>query len=201
MHALFYLLPGAIIGAIITYALPFIIWIPRYLWQIYKGDTAPEGIWYSYHWTRKNHVPHIRFTRWKIRRNFRGQLSVRSWERPASPAYKRSEYSGKGIAFREFGFLVINSTSRFYYGQWTIRVLDPIAPEGKEVPGLWLSFDFDGKLIAGPMVFSRRELTDEQAESLFKSQVFVTHANRQLGVEPARKLMADPASPAGWWPP
>ena len=95
MHALLYLLPGAIIGALITYALPFIIWIPKYLWEIYKGKTAPEGIWYSYHWTRKDQLPHVRFTRWRIRRNFRGQLSVRSWERDASPAYKRSNTAGK----------------------------------------------------------------------------------------------------------
>jgi hypothetical protein len=66
--------------------------------------------------------------------------------------------------------------------------LDPIAPEEKLVPGLWLSFDFDGKLIAGPMIFSRRELTDEQAESLFKSEVFATPTKRQLGVEPRWKL-------------
>jgi hypothetical protein len=201
MQALLYLLPGAIIGAIISYALPFIIGIPRYFWQIYKGETAPEGIWYSYHWTRKDQLPHIRFSRWRIRRNFRGQFSVRSWERPASPAYKRSEYQGKGTAFREWGFLVISSTSRHYYGQWTIRLLDPIVPGEKEVPGLWLSFDFDGKLIAGPIVFSRRELSDEQAMSFFKSQVFVTHANRQLGVEPRGKSTAGPASQVGWWPP
>jgi hypothetical protein len=190
MNGLLYLLPGAVIGAIVTYALPAVVGIPRYLWQIHKGETAAEGIWYSYHWTRKDHAPHTRFTRWKIKRNFRGQLCVRSWGSDASPAYKRSAFHGKGTAFREWGFLVISSASRYYNGQWTIRLLDPIVPEEKLVPGLWLSFDFDGKLIAGPMIFSRRLLPDAEVESLLKSLIFVTPANRQLGVEPRGKVAA-----------
>jgi hypothetical protein len=190
MSGLFYLLPGAILGAIVGYALPVIVGVPRYLWQIRKGETSAEGIWYSYHWTRKEHAPHIRFTRWKIRRNFNGQLCVRTWGSDASPAYMRSTFHGKGTAFREWGFLVIDSASRYYNGHWTIRLLDPIVPEEKLIPGLWLSFDFDGKLIAGPIIFSRKLLPDTEVEYLLKSQIFVTSASRQLGVEPRRKMTA-----------
>ena len=188
MNGLLYLLPGAVLGAMISYLLPGIIGLPKYIWQIHKGDTAAEGIWHSYHCTRKQGLAHIRRTRWKIKRNFRGQFTAKCWGNDASPLYKRSRLQGKGTAFREAGFLVITAKSTSYFGHWTIRILDPLIPEEAFYPGLWLSYDFDGKLIAGPIVFTHQPLTEAEAQSLLRSQIFVVSTtNRQLGVESGKK--------------
>lgn len=187
MNGLLYLLPGALLGAFLSYFIPAIIGLPKYIWQVYKGDTAAEGIWYSYHCTRKGGVAHIRQTRWKIKRNFRGEFAARCWADDASPRYKRSRIQGKGTAFRESGFFVITAKSTSYHGHWTIRILDPLVPLETFYPGLWLSYDFDGKLIAGPIIFTHQPLPDVKVQSVLKSQIFVLTENRQLGVELGKK--------------
>jgi len=51
--------------------------------------------------------------------------------------------------------------------------------------GLWLGRDLDGKMIAGPIIFSREELALEEAGSLLKSRISTRSAGRLL--EPTRQ--------------
>jgi hypothetical protein len=187
MNGVLYLLPGALLGAVVSYFLPVIIGLPKYIWQIFKGEAAAEGTWYSYHSTRMNNATHLRRTRWMIKRNFRGQFTARCWGDNAGPLYKRTRIQGKGIAFREAGFLVIAAKSTSYHGHWTIRILDPLVPEETFYPGLWLSYDFDGKLIAGPILFTRQIMPEPDARLLLRNQICVSSVDRQLRVESRRR--------------
>lgn len=189
MNGLLYLLPGALLGAVASYLLPVIIGLPRYIWRFYVKDTAAEGNWYSYHCTRKDGAAHVRSTYWKIKKNLHGEFSARCYARLPNG---RLHLQGKGAAIREFGFLVITAKSKSYNGHWTIRILDPLVPEETFYPGLWLSFDFDHKLIAGPIIFSQKPMAEADAKSLLRSQISVLNADRQLRVV---------RSPKGVWPP
>jgi hypothetical protein len=183
MGQFLYLLLGDAIGAIMSYSLPFLVGAPRYVWLSRKQRQVVEGVWHSYHYTRKSSKPELLHTRWIIRRTLRGQLLVSCWGDDSAPSYKRTSIQGRGNAFQEHGFLVMTVAAMKYRAQWSIRVRDPIPSNEKCVPGLWLSFDFDGKLIAGPIFFAREPITETEAATLIRSLIAVNPQYRQLGLE------------------
>jgi hypothetical protein len=52
---------------------------------------------------------------------------------------------------------------------------------------LWLGFDLDGQLIAGPIIFSRQELSIEEAKSFLTSEISNSSAFKLLGIGQKRK--------------
>ena len=45
-------------------------------------------------------------------------------------------------------------------------------PRNEEcIPGIWLGFDLDGEMIAGPIAFARSPVALSEAESLLKSHI------------------------------
>jgi hypothetical protein len=173
MQEFTYLLIGGVVGAAIQYVFPYFVGFPRYVWLHRKYKRAAEGIWYSYHFTRKNHQVQTVSTRWRIRRNYRGKLSVKGW-RSGTFAMGSGSIQCKGSAFTEEGFLVISVQATRYEAHWSIRVNNPIPTDEHFVSGLWLSYDFDGDLTAGPIIFSRETMDFREAELLLKEGTTVS---------------------------
>lgn len=171
MKELAYILPGAALGAILSYIVPFIVTTPRYVAQTFRDKTVVEGVWHSYHATLKSYSPEIRHHRWLIKRSVRGNFSLKCWDETAAPAYRRTATYATGTAFVERGFLIITATAPKYEGQATFRLLKPISFNEDRVPGVWLGYDYDGQIIAGPVFFSRKEVTPAEADSILKSLV------------------------------
>lgn len=176
-----YLLIGGVIGAAIQHVFPYVIGFPRYLWLRHKYKRAAEGIWYSYHFTRKNQQVRTVSTKWKVERNYRGRLVV-TGRRNGGLAAGEGVLQCKGSAFTEEGFLVILVQATGYDAHWSIRVNNPIPTNEQSVCGLWLSYDFDGDLTAGPILFSRDVMDLQQAELMLKRSVSASTSYKLLRV-------------------
>ena len=163
MTTLIYLLPGAAIGAIMSYILPFLVDMPPYLIRFLQHQHIIEGKWYSYHYTKQSNKPMLRKLCWNIRRDIRGTFTIVCWDDTGKASKPHPSY-GRGKAFVERGHLVLEWVVRKEHAHVTCRILEPIA--ANEIgAGLWLCYDLDGTLAAGPMVFVRDELSSSEGEA------------------------------------
>ena len=186
MAALFELLPGALLGAALAYILPFIIGALPYLLRARRQQRVIEGEWYSYHYTRQSDEPRIRTLHWKIKQDIRGSLTAACWDATDDSSRRPPNY-GKGKAYSERGHLVLDLFSQKDHAHIACRLLEPIGTNEISA-GLWLSFDLNGTLVAGPIILSRRELTSTDAESLIRSRVAALPACKLLEVPTHRKV-------------
>lgn len=180
MATLLYLLPGALLGAVLSYILPFIVEGLPYLMRASHEQRVIEGEWYSFHYTKQSDQPKIRKMRWSIRRHIRGGYTASCWDDTDSTHKDPINY-GKGKAFLDRGHVILDLFSQKDHAHITCRILEPIATN--EIgAGLWLSFDLDGTLIAGPIILTRQELAFSDAESELKSRVSAFPAYKILEV-------------------
>ena len=187
MKELGYILPSAALGAILTSILSFAVTAPRYVVRTFRNKTVVEGEWHSYHCTIKSSSPEIRHHRWLIKRSVRGNFSLKCWDERGAPKYRHSTIYANGTAFLERSFLIITASTRKYDGQATFRLLNPISTNEDCVPGIWLSYDYDGRMIAGPVFFSRTVVTPAEADSTLKSLLSASGNYRLLGLRGRRK--------------
>lgn len=180
MTNLIYLLPGAILGAVLSYILPFIVGVVPYLVRVRQHQHIIEGKWYSYHYTSQSNQPKVRKLRWSVRQDVRGSFTAVCWD-DLDPSHKHPPNYGRGKAFLERGHLVLELFSQKDHSHITCRILEPIATNEVSA-GLWLAFDLDGTLMAGPIVFARNELALNDAEALLKSRVSAVSAYKLLEV-------------------
>jgi len=168
MASLFYLLPGAILGAFLSYIFPFIVGGFKYLIRILRHQRVIEGDWYSYHYTKLLHQPMVRQLRWTIKQDFRGHFTAVCRGDDADAIGGRVSTVQKGTAILENGHLVISVFSRADGHHSTCQIHQPGALS-KVVTGIWLGLNLDGMLMAGPIIFTREELAPEEAEALLKA--------------------------------
>jgi hypothetical protein len=173
------LLLSGLTGAAIQRYFDYVTGFPGYVWRRLRSRPALDGTWYSYHYSRQHSRPLLKTVAWVIRRDFRGHYLAKC-QYDDSPALR-----GAGSVSRERGFLVLHVSATTYEAEWTIRILDPLPTNERVVPGLWLSYDFDGELIAGPMIFGRERMSEAQAEDVLRSRTSVSPTCRLLGVRRA----------------
>ena len=133
-----------------------------------------EGKWYGCHYSRLNYQAILRREECYITRRNKNTFNVRF----------SAEEDYRGHLVKERGHLVIHLQGiGSYQAHFDIRLQEPIPGKDRIMPGLWMSFDFDGRLIAGPIVFSRDLLTDDEATRYLRSLVEITRLdNRLLGL-------------------
>jgi hypothetical protein len=184
MASLFYLLPGAIIGAILSYILPLIVGAVRHFIRIFRHQRTAEGQWYSYHYTRRLHEPKIRQMQWRIKEDFRGHFAVicQGGALDRAPSARQ-----KGTAISERGHLLIRVYKPDDHHHATCLIPEPVV-FNETTGGLWLGFDLDGRPITGPIIFSREELAVSEAESLLKERVSANAAFRLLELAKPRPV-------------
>lgn len=193
MATLIYLLPGAALGAIISYVLPFLVGMPPYLIRVLQHQHIIEGKWYSYHYTKQSNRVILRRLRWNIRRDIRGTFTVTCWD-DIGKAHKHPIKYGRGKAFIERGHIIMEWVIRKEHAHVTCRILEPIA--ANEIgAGLWLCYDLDGTLAAGPMVLVRDELDASDGEALLKSRVSAISASKLLEVPTQMKVISKKRQP------
>ena len=179
MANLFYLLPGAALGAILSYIIPFLVGAFRSLVRVVRHQRTLEGDWFSYHYTKQSHQPRVRQMRWKIKQDFRGHFTTICRGEDIDPARSRPPTKQRGTATLERGHLLITVFSRENHVHSTCLIPEPIA-FNETSAGLWLGFDLDGRLTTGPIIFTRETLDLGKAESLLKSCISARSAFRIL---------------------
>lgn len=88
------------------------------------------------------------------------------------------------MVISEKGHLMITVYDRANHYHVTCLIREPGSFSDISI-GLWLGRDLDGKMIAGPIIFTRQELTLDEAGSLLKSRISTRSAGRLL--EPTRQ--------------
>jgi len=179
MASLFYLLPGAVLGAFLSYIFPFIVGGFQYLIRTLRREHVVEGKWYSYHYTKLSHQPRVRQLRWSMKQDLRGHFTVVCRGDDVDATRGRVSTTQKGTATLENGHLVISVFSRVNGHHSTCLIHQPIELNAIST-GLWLGLDLDGRLMAGPIIFSREELALDEAEKLLKSRVAARSPFRML---------------------
>lgn len=134
-----------------------------------RQDTL-EGKWYGYHFSRRNRLPILRREMCSIKR-----IGSKKYLITLS-----SEGEYRGYLTKERGHIIIHLEGTGDYGShFDLRMEEPI-PENKIVAGLWVSFDFDGRIIAGPEILSRDMLSDDEAKGYLRNLVHVTNPDERL---------------------
>lgn len=103
MAKLIYLVPGAILGAIISYILRSIGGGFQYVIWMLRHKRPAEGIWYSYHCTRQSHQPGVRQMRWSMRQNLRVYYTAICWGDDIDSTRRLPPTNQRGTAFPERG--------------------------------------------------------------------------------------------------
>jgi hypothetical protein len=180
MNRIIYLVPGAVLGVLVSFFLQSIARGFLYLvWRL-RHKRPVEGKWYSYHYTKKSHQPRVRQMRWGMKQNLRGYYTATCWGDGIGSTSLRPPVSQRGTASPERGYLVISVYSRVTDRHSMCVIRQPGA--FTEISGgLWLGRDLDGRLIAGPIIFTRVELSLKDAESLLKSSTSARSEFKILG--------------------
>ena len=130
-----------------------------------------ERRWYEYHYSRQNSRPILRHNLLLVKRKSRNVFNVKT----------SAEGNYEGILVKERSHLVIHLRGvGNYQALWEIRLQEPVPENDKIIPGLWLSFDFDGQIISGPIILSQAALSDEQAERYLRQLIQITHTDYRL---------------------
>jgi len=194
MNNLIYLLPAAIVGAAVSYIFPFAVGTFPYLFRTLQHQHLIEGKWYSYHYTRQSNQPRVRELQWRVKRGMRGDFMAVCRDKNDASRRRTSNY-GKGKVFAERGHLVLELLSQQDHSRITCRLLEPIATNDV-TPGIWLAFDLDGTLVAGPIIFTRNELIPSDIERVLKSRISAVPAYKLLEVPTQVRAGAKKSAPA-----
>jgi hypothetical protein len=159
---------GGVVGAGFAYFLPYAIAFPGFLWNLRTRDPI-EGMWHSYHisWSQSDpNLPSkqvLRHNLWSIRRAFKGGYSVAV----------EAEGNYRGTLVKERGHLVVQARGvNRYTATLFLRLKEPVPIENDEIMrGMWLSFDFDQRITAGPIILSRDVLGEGDANAKLNSVV------------------------------
>lgn len=120
----------------------------------------------------------------KKKQDFRGHFTAICWVDDIDPARGWSPVKQRGMVISEKGHLMITVYDRANHYHVTCLIREPGSFSDISI-GLWLGRDLDGKMIAGPIIFTRQELTLDEAGSLLKSRISTRSAGRLL--EPTRQ--------------
>lgn len=135
----------------------------RYLvayFREYSKITPLLGEWHSYHFSRANHVPIFRHTRWFFKRSFMG-LRMKSIDS------KKKTEPYRGRVYFEAGHVVINAECVNHREEtWQARFNDPIPNEQTMMIGIELAQYFDREMFATVELCSRIEMTEADAKAV-----------------------------------
>jgi uncharacterized membrane protein (Fun14 family) len=158
---------GSIVGAIIGYALPYIIKVFYYIVNLPFRKELLEGTWHAYHFTRKQATTLLRYEKWRIRRNILNKLIITT-EDPTIPDLKY-----KGVISVERNYLLILLKGVKHKEELQMRFFG-IIPTGRDIThGLAMGVDFDNKLQCVVRIMSREELDEEKAKKILSSKIIM----------------------------
>lgn len=157
-----------IAGAILGYALPYIIKFIQFIWSFVSRKELLEGDWHVYHFTREQGKTFTRYEKWMIKRNFLNQLIVTT-EDPRRPDLKY-----KGDISVEKNYLLIRLNGVMHPEKVQMRFFDIIPTEQDIAYGLAMGVDFDNKPQCLVRIMSREELSEEKAREILSSKTKYT---------------------------
>lgn len=143
------------IGAIIGYILPYIIKFVVFIFRKFQHDTA-EGSWFVYHPSNRGGKLQIEKSAWRIGKGIFNPFVVRETREGVRGLV------AKGSLYYERNFWLIRLKAIMHDEEVSIRLFNPISTADEIVWGLYLSLDFQGNPIAGPVVISRKELSPDE---------------------------------------
>jgi hypothetical protein len=161
------------IGALAGYLLPHLSKVLVYVARRFQRATI-EGKWYVYHITNRGGELQVEPAAWNIRKGYDSKfVVVESFKEDLKgPMYK-------GQMSFERNFLLVKLRAVKHEEEVSIRLFNPIPTADAYTWGLFLSLDFQGNPIAGPVAISRRELSPADALELLLDKTKV-HANMKV---------------------
>jgi hypothetical protein len=160
-----------ILGAVLGYLLNHIGVAIRWLRSLGQRTDLLERQWHEYHFSRKNSLPILRHDKFSFKKKGKNEFEVH--------CSAEDEYKGSLVKVR--GHLVIHLIgAKSYVSHWDIRLLEPVPKNEKILPGLWIGFDFDGKIISGPIILSQELLTNTQATQYLQQLIQITNVDHLL---------------------
>jgi hypothetical protein len=140
-----------ILSVVLGLALPELIRLIRFLWRRRKSDRL-ERDWFEYHVTFVGGQAFIVGGTWSVRRGLKGLRVDYKHRDDATLSYK-------GLIARERGHLLAtlhasSDAETLYY-----RFIDPVGSR-TVVPGLWLSYDREGRICSGSALLSLEAIDD-----------------------------------------
>jgi hypothetical protein len=154
-----------LLGAIAGYLLPYFIKVLILVLRRFQREIA-EGVWHVYHITIREGTPQIEHTVWNIRKGLLSEYVVKE----SKPSLKGTIY--KGTLSFERNFWLIKLNSKHEEGV-SIRLYKPITTAHERTWGLYLSFDFQGRAMAGPLVISKQEIIDVEILKFLSEKVSI----------------------------
>jgi|SRR5882724_1651074 len=165
----------AVIGAILGLLLPYMMYLLRFLWRYRKSDRL-EKSWFEYHATFTEGRAIIVGGTWHIKKGFRHRLVV-TFQHEKDDGLKY-----KGVLHKERGHIlavlasISDDEETLYY-----RFVTPVGSQST-VPGLWLSYDRDGRVCAGSAILSQEPLEETAVGPILSNMV------EQSGAIPALRV-------------
>ena len=134
----------------------------RFIFAIYsmfrKG--VIEGIWHSYHYTRKNGQLILRYEEWKIYRDLQNRICIKTND-PEDPLLKY-----KGYIYGVENHLLFTLKGIFHEEEVHMR-FQKIIPTGQDMSiGIAMGVDFHGRPQCLLRIMSRRRLSDDEARKI-----------------------------------
>jgi hypothetical protein len=152
------------IGAVIGLLLPYLVDVTKYLWRYWKSEPL-VGQWFEYHANFVGGENHISSGVWKINKGFSHEFTVNFTHNTGG----KLEY--RGALFEERGHIVAELKSYSHRNESLYyRFMNPIASE-RVIPGIWLSFERDGRICSGAAILSKEELPMSEVLGTLKTLI------------------------------
>jgi hypothetical protein len=168
----------ALVGALFGIAIP--IWYKTTL-MLYRrmNQGTLKGTWYEYNVSRINGVPCIVREIWEVRPNLKDALGFTAISAPGA----QYNYKYKGRLRQERNHVIAHYDAETHDEEVMCRLELPAVAGAGILIGLWVGFDFDAELIAGPQVLSRHELTEAELNKALRTVTETLSTSAVLAVK------------------
>lgn len=152
-----------LIGVIAGYLFPRIINVFVYAFRRLKRERV-EGSWMVYHTTNRDGKPQIEKSTFEIKKGIMSEFSVKENR-------KGIGIISKGTLRFERNYWLIHLKAETHDEEISMRLINPIPTADDFTWGMYLSLDFQGNPIAGAIILSRKELSDDEVLKLLSSKI------------------------------
>lgn len=164
---------GLVVSAVIALLRFFINALKFSLNRMKK--TFLDSNWYGYHYSVATKKPVIKETIWTISRGFTAPYSVKYYLLPENHLY-----SGSGRIEGKHLLCTLRSKTPGTEEEAYSRIAIPVPPNDKLTYGIWLSFNFDNKVCAGPLILSRDKLSTSKIKSMIATNFSMYESSRNI---------------------
>lgn len=135
------------------------------------------GEWYEYHWSRVHGKQVFRKDRWVIQKTTFEHLTVLIKDSSS----EKTIYEGK--LYREGNHWIKETKGKDHVESTFSRLTNPIPPLDEMFIGIFISTDFDGKILGGVQLLCRRELTEAEAVAALTKSAHVDPNSAAIRVD------------------